>query len=527
MSPVTARFSFRALIIGALACALVAPVEAKTRKASRKAPKQAVQNIAIPPGPPVPPRNARPLVVIDYKSGEIIEAVNPFTPWHPASLTKMMTTYVALQAIKARRLSKDTLLSVSSYAASQKPAKMAFAPGTRITLESALYILFVKSANDVAVTVAEGVSGSVPAFADEMNAWSRRLGMIGSLWRNPNGWHDDGQYTTARDLAVLARALYRDFPEYSYIFRAQAIQYGEYTLRNFNPLIGRFAGADGLKTGFTCPSGFNLVGSATRGGERHIAVVLGEISGKARGEKAALLLERSFAGPRVDGRPRIEALGKPDNVLTSPPNLRQDVCGGRHAPSEADDTAPAGQVLAFAPAANGETNGPAAAATASGEKADLILPPPPHVTAVVLARSLVDPKDKQPLTVAVAGTAEVGAGLTLPPIALLPAEIRSSGTDAIAVIRQTAPDGARPVIGPDQPPAVAALIPPPLAVPSAPVALVPESSAKPAAPAPKSQAAKPRIIKTKAVTKSTSRPVAHRKNAAAKPASKPATAPTP
>lgn len=491
MSLALLRTSCRLILAGAIACTLAMPAEAKGKKVQKKVAAAAAQKSAVPPGPPVPPRNARPVMVIDWRTGKVIEAVNPFTPWHPASLTKMMTTYVALQAVKAHRLSKDTLLTVTPYAASQKPAKMGFAPGTKITLESALYFLFVKSANDVAVTVAEGVSGSVPAFADEMNAWSRRLGMAGSVWRNPNGWHDDGQYTTARDLAVLARALYRDFPEYQHIFNTQALQYGEWTMRNFNVLIGRFPGADGLKTGFTCPSGFNLVGSAVRNGERHIAVVLGENSGKARGEKAAYLLNRSFAlnaSADNDNRPTIETLQRPGNTLGAPPNLKQEVCGGKQAPSEADEAAPSGQVLSFVQGAPISATA-AALASAGGETQPLISPPPPQVKAVVLARTVVDPKDKRPLTVAVAGTSVVGAGLTPPPIAVQPADIRITDAntaivphEGIAAVQET----ARPPGSDGQ--QTANLAPLPLAIPSAPVALVPASVSKPA-PAPHKKAA--------------------------------------
>lgn len=474
----TTRQGFKLALALLMIGALIVPADAKSKKGGKKSKKAAIHKVVAPPGPPVPGRSARPVLVIDAKTGDVLQAVNPHTPWHPASLTKVMTAYVALQAIKARRLSKDSLLTVSALAAKQRPSKMAFAPGTKITLESALFILFVKSANDVAVTVAEGISGSVPAFADEMNAWSRRLGMSNSVWRNPNGWHDDQQVTTARDMALLARAIYRDFPEYQHLYRAQALQYGEWTMRNYNVLIGRFAGADGLKTGFTCPSGFNLVASATRGGRRHIAVVLGENSGKARGEKAALLLERSFTVPAAgefEERLKVESLARPSDVLGKAPNMRHEVCSGHGNPSEADETGVSTQIHSLVPTAEA-TEGAKAAAEAGGEKAALVTPPPAQVTAVVLARTVVSPKDKRPLTVAVAGTALVGAGLPLPTIALQPADIRSTTSNTASFSRDLAPSNetpARPEINTNQAPIAASLVPQPLTAPGAPIALVP------------------------------------------------------
>ena len=152
----------------------------------------------------------------------------------------------------------------------------------------------VHSANDMAVVLAEGVAGSIEDFADEMNATARRLGMTQSSFVNPNGLPADDQITSARDLAILARALIREFPEYDYYWHIPAIKFGKRVMRNYNSLIGRYPGADGMKTGFICASGFNLVASATRGGKRLIAVVLGAPSSQARAMKAAQLLERGF-----------------------------------------------------------------------------------------------------------------------------------------------------------------------------------------------------------------------------------------
>ena len=179
-------------------------------------------------------------------------------------------------------------LTVSPVAASQSPSKMGFRPGTQVTVENALTMMMVKSANDMAVVLAEGVGGSVDGFSAKMNATAQRLGMTQTSYVNPNGLPAEGQITSARDLAILARAIIRDLPEYEYFMHIPAIRFGRRMTNNFNKLIGRYPGADGFKTGFICASGYNLVGSATRNGKRLIAVVLGSTSGQAaRGARRA------------------------------------------------------------------------------------------------------------------------------------------------------------------------------------------------------------------------------------------------
>jgi D-alanyl-D-alanine carboxypeptidase len=245
-------------------------------------------------------------------------------------VTKIMTAYVTLKAVKEGRLTLESLLTVSPVAASQSPSKMGFKPGTQVTVENALGMMMVKSANDMAVVLAEGVGGSVDGFSALMNANAQRLGMTQTSYVNPNGLPADGQITSARDLAILARAVIRDLPEYEYFMHIPAIRFGRRTTNNFNKLIGRYAGADGFKTGFICASGYNLVGSATRNGKRLIAVVLGSTSGQARAVRAAQLLERGFASNGLGWlRP---SLGTVDNLVpidASPPNLREEMCGGK------------------------------------------------------------------------------------------------------------------------------------------------------------------------------------------------------
>ncbi|MEI8151699.1 MAG: D-alanyl-D-alanine carboxypeptidase family protein, partial [Hyphomicrobiales bacterium] len=214
------------------------------------------------------------LLLVEADSGKVLHAENATMPWYPASTSKLMTLYVTLQAVKQQRITLDTLFTFTGRAASQAPSKVGFKPGTQITVDNALKILMVKSANDIAVVLAEGVSGSVEKFSDEMNSTSKNLGMTQSSWVNPNGLPADEQISSARDLAILARALIHDFPEYDMYWHIPAIQLGKKYMRNYNTLIGRYEGADGMKTGFICASGFNLVATASRNGKRLIVVVL-------------------------------------------------------------------------------------------------------------------------------------------------------------------------------------------------------------------------------------------------------------
>jgi D-alanyl-D-alanine carboxypeptidase len=295
--------------------------------------------------------HAEALLVIEADTGKVLEAQNATYPWYPASVTKLMTAYVTLTAVKEGRISLDTILSVSPLAASQSPSKMGFRPGTQVTVDNALKMMLVKSANDMAVVLAEGVGGSIDGFSALMNQNAQRLGMTQTSYVNPNGLPADGQITSARDLAILARAIIRDLPEYEYFVHIPSIRFGRKVTQNFNKLIGRYPGADGFKTGFICASGYNLVASATRDGKRLIAVVLGASSGHARAVKAAQLLERGFSNNTLSWlRP---SLGTVDNLVpidAAPPNLRDETCGGkRHKPAsdEDEDTV----------ASNGSSNG--------------------------------------------------------------------------------------------------------------------------------------------------------------------------
>ncbi|WP_439572467.1 D-alanyl-D-alanine carboxypeptidase family protein [Phreatobacter sp.] len=267
-----------------------------------------------------------PTMVIDAATGDVLQSDRGGVPWLPASLTKMMTTYVALRQVSAGRVTMNSGLRVSQRAFRSAPSKMGFRPGSVVTLDNALKIIMVKSANDVSVTIAEGLGGSVENFVGMMNAEARRLGMTGTRFINPNGLPGAGQQTTARDMAVLARAMMREFPQHSILWRMPAIRFGNRVMRNPNHLIGRYLGADGFKTGFTCASGFNVVATATRGGRQLIVVVMGATSARGRSETAANLFNRHFSGFGGGGG-SLQAVANQTHL--SPPSIRDQACRRR------------------------------------------------------------------------------------------------------------------------------------------------------------------------------------------------------
>ncbi|HMG79230.1 MAG TPA: D-alanyl-D-alanine carboxypeptidase family protein [Xanthobacteraceae bacterium] len=302
-------------------------------------------------------------ILIDADSGKVLRADNATYPWYPASTTKLMTLYMTLSAVRDNRITFDTLFTVSRNANLQAPVKMGLPVGTQVTVDNALKMMMVKSANDMAVVLAEGVGGSVDDFAQQMTDTAHKLGMSESNFVNPNGLPADGQITSARDLAILARALIREFPDYSFYWHVPAIKFGRRIVRNYNPLLGRYPGADGMKTGFICASGFNLVATATRNNKHLIAVVLGAPSGAARAIKAAEMLESGFAqNPLSWLTPSLGMVDALAPMDVAPPNLQEQTCGKhRRRPAAEDEDMDA----------DGD-NGQAAAAAASETRSLLL-----------------------------------------------------------------------------------------------------------------------------------------------------------
>jgi D-alanyl-D-alanine carboxypeptidase len=285
------------------------------------------------------PVRAEALLLVDVESGKVLHAEDAGRAWHPASVTKLMTLYTTLRAIKEGRVKLDTPLKVSAYALSQKPTKMGFKVGTVVTIDNAIKMMMVKSANDMAVVLAEGVGGSVAGFSAMMNANAKALGMVQSNFVNPNGLPDDRQIMSARDLAILARALIHDFPEYDDYWHLHSIRFGKKVIANYNKLLDLYPGADGMKTGFICASGFNLVATATRNGRRLIAVVLGSPSASVRTFHAARLLEEGFnqqTGFNLlpTAQQTVDQLVP---VAAPPPDLHEDSCGAHRKRPAAED----------------------------------------------------------------------------------------------------------------------------------------------------------------------------------------------
>jgi D-alanyl-D-alanine carboxypeptidase len=240
------------------------------------------------------PAAAGPALLFDLASGRVLYSEDPDDQWFPASLTKILTAYLVFEALREGKLSLQDKIKVSETAHSQPPSRLGLAVGTEITVETALKAMIIKSANDASVMLAEAVAGSQEAFAERMNEATKRLGMTRSRFVNANGLPAAEQVTTARDLAKLTVAVVRDFPQFVHLWGTPEMRLGKRVMRNHNALLRTYEGADGMKTGFICDSGFNVVASASRDGSKIVAVVLGEISGKERSARAANLLEHGF-----------------------------------------------------------------------------------------------------------------------------------------------------------------------------------------------------------------------------------------
>ena len=271
------------------------------------------------------PRTDLPHLVVDLADMSVVSEALAEHPWHPASLTKLMTTWTVLKAIERGEVSADTPVTMTHGASLQSPSKMGYAPGTTFSLGDALAMLMIKSANDVAVAIAEAVGGSTEGFAARMNAEARALGMDQSTFVNAHGLPEDRQVTSARDMVLLIAALKRDHSDWNWLWRTPALGTPNRTFRSFNKLLARFPGATGMKTGFVCGSGFNLAASAKRDGRELVAVVLGRRNGNERAFDAARLLELSFEG-RDTSKRALDDLDPGFDVPLAPRDMRPHVC---------------------------------------------------------------------------------------------------------------------------------------------------------------------------------------------------------
>lgn len=247
---------------------------------------------------------AGPALLTEPATGLVLYSEDADQPWRPASLTKLMTAYLTFEAIRDGQLSPEDVVVATALSQSQPPSKLGVPVGAELTVDLAIKALIVKSANDVAIMLAEKIGGSTDNFVEMMNKTAARLGMTNTHFVNPNGLPvlnadgnteaPDQSITTARDMALLASMILREFPQYSNIFAATEVRIGNRIVRTHNGLLKSYDGADGMKTGFICAAGYNVVASATRDGHQLVAVVLGEKSGAARTIRAASLFEHGF-----------------------------------------------------------------------------------------------------------------------------------------------------------------------------------------------------------------------------------------
>ncbi len=235
-----------------------------------------------------------PYIVIDIKTGEILAQQKANDRWYPASLTKLMTAYVTFKAIQRNEIEAGSPVVISAAAQKQPPSKMGYKKGVKLRIDTALKIIIIKSANDVSHALGEAVAGNLKAFVVRMNQEAKRLGMSNTQFTNSNGLHNANQYSSARDMALLSAQILKEFPQYAYMYEAAAIKTPSKTHYSYNLLLERFKGANGMKTGFVCASGYNLVGSATRNERSLVAVLMGTSSQTQRAVSAAHLLDAGF-----------------------------------------------------------------------------------------------------------------------------------------------------------------------------------------------------------------------------------------
>jgi len=263
-------------------------------------------------------------IVIDEKSGVVLHAVNPDTRHYPASLTKMMTLYLVFEALESKQFTLNNRIRISRRAARQPASKLDIKPKDTISIREVILALAVKSANDVASAIAEAMAGTEREFSHLMSAKARALGMTNTRFRNASGLPHRRQLTTARDVAILALALRRNFPRHYGYFKVRSFTFKGQHMESHNRLLDRYAGADGIKTGFIRASGFNLAASAERSGIRLIAVVLGTRSPRARDLHTMGLLERGFE-KATHGRHRAYHYDRNIHVTRKRPRINKPI----------------------------------------------------------------------------------------------------------------------------------------------------------------------------------------------------------
>ncbi|SMQ63907.1 D-alanyl-D-alanine carboxypeptidase [Devosia lucknowensis] len=271
------------------------------------------------------PAWANPLLVVDRATLDVLYAEDAGRPWHPASLTKLMTAYVVFEELAKGTVTMEMPVTISRKAFNQAPSKSGLPVDSAVSLKDALYILIVKSANDIAVAIAETVGGSEADFVSKMNDAAQRMGLTATHFVNPHGLHDPAQVTSARDLAIIALYIEQSFPQYMPMFSTAVVRLGKARLESNNGLLEGFVGTTGMKTGYVCASGLNIVATVDRDGRRLLAVVLGGSSGRERNERAAGLFLDALSG-RLSPKGQ-SVLSLPNAVGAAPVDMRSQICG--------------------------------------------------------------------------------------------------------------------------------------------------------------------------------------------------------
>lgn len=304
-------------------------------------------------------------IVVDAATGRVLHQVNADTQSYPASLTKMMTLYMLFDALNKGKVHLDTPIAISAHAASMAPSKLDLQPGSTIAVEQAIYAVVTKSANDVAVAIAEHLGGSEDRFCAMMTARAHAIGMTRSHFADASGLPNKAQLSTARDMAILGKRLMTEFPQYFPYFSRTEFPYGGQMIRTHNHLLENYDGADGIKTGYTAASGFNLVASARRGDTRLITVVFGGTSAKGRDQHVAALMDAGFTVMATN--PTVIANAQSiDPFPASPEPAELDTNG------EENPLPPAGTVVASGPLATPAAGTRPAAPIAQGDMDDAI-----------------------------------------------------------------------------------------------------------------------------------------------------------
>jgi len=276
--------------------------------------------------------NATPALVMDAQTLQVLHAEDAGHVWYPASTTKLMTAFIVFESLRTGKVTMETPVVLSANAMNQEFVNAGLRVGSTMTLEDALFAMIAGSANDVAVAVAETIAGSESSFVGMMNDTATRLGMTASHFTNPNGLFDREHRSSARDLAILAAAVAREFPEHQRFFKTSRVVIDGKSVDSYNELLARYPGTVGMKTGFLCASGQNIVALAEREGRRILVVILGATTGRERNERAAQFLTQAFAGELqpVGGT----VLDLANDTSQQPEDMRMKLCSNQTAAYE-------------------------------------------------------------------------------------------------------------------------------------------------------------------------------------------------